>query len=65
VFDAEGVQAFLTEVLRVGRGRIAGEEVQRDRRCDLGEDRFGAGPVRVEQRGELVLDTPVPADARR
>ena len=52
--DAERGEAFLAEPCSVRGGRVAGEELQPDRRLDVGEDRPGSWPVRVEQRGELV-----------
>ena len=36
------------------RGRPSGQERQRDRALDVGEDGLGAGPVAVQQRGQLV-----------
>ena len=54
VLDAERGQAFGAQVLGVAGGRVAGQELQGDRRFDVGEDGLGAGPVRIQQRGELV-----------
>jgi hypothetical protein len=54
VLDAERLHPLLAEPLGRGRGGVAGEEVQRDRRLHIGEDGLRAGPVRIQQRGELV-----------
>ena len=54
VLDQEGRHPLLAQVRGGGRGRVAGQELQADRRLDVGEDRLGAGPVRVQQRGQLV-----------
>jgi hypothetical protein len=54
VTGAERGDALLAEPGRRGGGGVAGEELQRDGRLDVGEDCLGAGPVHVQQRGELV-----------
>jgi hypothetical protein len=54
VVSAERGEPLLPEV-RCGCGRrVAGEEMQGDRRLDVGKDGFGARPIRVEQSGQLV-----------
>ena len=54
VLDAERRHPLLAQVRGGGRGGVAGEELQADWRLDVGEDDPGAGPVRVQQGGELV-----------
>ena len=54
VLGAERGHPFLAEVAGRLGGRVAGEELQADRRLDVGEDGLGARPVRVQQRAELV-----------
>ena len=53
MLDAERGHPLLTRVRGSGRGRVAGEELQADRRLDAGEDGPGTGPVRVQQRRQL------------
>ena len=54
VLGAERGHPLLARVRGSGRGRVAGQELQADRRLDVGEDGPGAGPVRVQQRGQVV-----------
>src|SRR5579863_10739726 len=54
VLDQEGGHPLLAQVRGGGRGRVAGQELQADRRLDVGADGLGAGPVGVEQGRELV-----------
>jgi hypothetical protein len=54
MLDKERSQAFLSESSGAGRGGIATQERQADWRFDVGEDRFGARPVIIEQGAELV-----------
>ncbi len=51
---AEPGDAFLAEVGRGGRGRVAAEELQGDLGLQVGEDRIGPGPMGVQQRSQLV-----------
>lgn len=54
VLDAERGHALFPEAGGGRGGGIAGEELQGDGRLDVGEHGLGAGPVRVQQCGELV-----------
>ena len=54
VAGTERGHPLLAEASRRGRGGIADQERQRDRRGDVGKDDAGTGPVRFQQRGQLV-----------
>jgi hypothetical protein len=54
VLGAERGQPFGAQLLGVGCGGVAGQELQGDRRLDVGEDGLGARPVRVQQCAQLV-----------
>ena len=51
---AERGHPLLAQVRGGGRGGVAGQELQADRRLDVSEDGRCAGPVRLQQRRQLV-----------
>ena len=55
MLGTEGAETLLTESGRRRRRRVALKEGQRDLAGDVGEDRLGAGPERVEGGLELVV----------